>query len=86
MLARVYIQRMKTNITIEVDTAVLRQIRELAAEEGISIGALVAARLDQIVRERNTYERARKRALARLREGLDLHWIPPRSRDKLHEP
>jgi len=41
--------------------------------------------LEQIVRERKTYERARKRALARLREGLDLRWTPPRSRDELHE-
>jgi hypothetical protein len=46
---------------------------------------LLAARLEQIVRERKTYERARKRALARLREGFDLQWTPPRSRDELHE-
>jgi hypothetical protein len=45
------------------------------AEEGISISAFLAARLEQIVRERKTYERARKRALARLREGLQ--WTLP---------
>ena len=28
---------------------------------------------------------ARRRALARLRAGLDLGWTPPRSRDELHE-
>jgi len=76
---------MKTNITLKPDAALLREIRVLAAEEGTSISALLAARLEQIVRERKTYERARKRALARLREGLDLHWTPPRSRDQLHE-
>ena len=76
---------MKTNITLKLDTALLREIRVLAAEEGTSISALLAARLEQIVRERKTYERARKRALARLREGLDLEWTPPRSRDELHE-
>ncbi len=54
----------------------------LAAEEGTSISALLAARLEQLVRDRKTYERARKRALARLREGFDLHWTPPRSRDE----
>jgi hypothetical protein len=76
---------MKTNITLKLDAALLREIRVLAAEEGTSISALRAARLEQIVRERKTYERARKRALARLREGLDLQWTPPRSRDELHE-
>ena len=76
---------MKTNITLKLDTALLREIRVLAAEEGTSISALLADRLEQIVRERKTYERARKRALARLREGLDLQWTPPRSRDELHE-
>ncbi len=76
---------MKANITLKLDTTLLREIRVLAAEEGTSISALLAARLEQIVGERKTYERARKRALSRLREGLDLRWTPPRSRDDLHE-
>lgn len=76
---------MKANITLKLDTALLREIRILAAEEGTSISALLAARLEQIVRERKAYDRARKRALARLREGIDLRWTPPRSRDELHE-
>jgi hypothetical protein len=76
---------MKANVTLSLDTTLLGEIRELAAEEGMSISALLAARIEQIVRERKTYERARKRALARLREGLDLRWAPARSRDELHE-
>ncbi len=76
---------MKTNITLKLDAALLREIRVLAAEEGTSISAMLAARLEQIVRERKTYDRSRRRALARLREGLDLQWTPPRSRDELHE-
>jgi hypothetical protein len=76
---------MKTNITLKLDSALLREAKILAAEDGTSISAMVAARLEQIVRERKTYDRARKRALARLREGLDLRWTPPHSRDELHE-
>ena len=68
---------MKTNITLKLDATLLREIRVLAAEEGTSISALLAERLEQIVREHKTYERARKRALARLRDGLDLQWTPP---------
>ena len=76
---------MKSNITLKLETALIREARILAAEEGTSISALLAARLEQIIKERKTYYRARKRALTRLREGFDLHWTPPRSRDELHE-
>ena len=53
---------MKANITLKLDAVLLREIRVLAAEEGTSISALLAAHLEQIVRERKVYERARKRA------------------------
>ena len=76
---------MKANITLKLDAALLREIRVLAAEEGTSISAMLAARLEEIVRQRKTYDQARKRALARLEKGLDIRWTPPRSRDELHE-
>jgi len=75
----------KTNITLKLDTDLLREARVLAAEEGRSISALLTERLETIVRERKAFDRARRRALARLRDGLDLRWTPPRSRDELHE-
>ncbi len=76
---------MKTNITLKVDADLLREAKILAAEDGTSISAMLSGRLEQMVRERKTYERARKRALARLREGMNLGWTPPISRDELHE-
>jgi hypothetical protein len=76
---------MKTNVTIEIEIDLLREIRILAAEQGISIKALLTAQLEQIVDERKAYNRARTRALMRLREGLDVQWTRPRSRDELHE-
>ena len=76
---------MKTNVTLKLDTAVLREIRILAAEEGTSISALLAAKLEEIVHDRKRYDRARRRALTRLREGFDLGWSPPGSRAELHE-
>ncbi|MFZ0805641.1 MAG: hypothetical protein WAN03_05645 [Candidatus Sulfotelmatobacter sp.] len=75
---------MKTNITLKLDADLLRQVRILAAEEDTSISAMLAARLEQIVRERKSYQRARQRALARLREGMDLRWTRG-SRDEIHE-
>jgi hypothetical protein len=76
---------MKTNITLKIDSGLLREARILAAEEGTSISAMVAARIEQEVRERAGYQQARRRALARLRKGFNLRWTPPRSRDELHE-
>jgi len=76
---------MKTNVTLKIDAALLREIRIVAAEEGTSISAMLAARLEQIVRERKSYDRSRRRALARLRQGLNLSWTPPRSRDELYQ-
>ena len=76
---------MKTNITLKLDADVLREARILAAEEGLSISALLAAKLDEIVRQRKRYDRSRRRALARLDKGFDLGWTPPGSRDEIHE-
>ena len=58
---------MKTNVTLKLDTALLREARVVAAEEGRSISALLTDRLEAIVRERKAFDRARRRALARLR-------------------
>ena len=80
-----FVLRMETNITLKLDSGLLREAKVLAAEEGVSIRVLLSAYLDQLVHERETYDRARKRALARLREGLRLRWTPPSSRDELHE-
>jgi len=76
---------MKTNVTLKLDADLLREARVIAAEEGRSISALMTARLESIVRERKAFEKARRRALARRRDGLDLQWMSPASRDELHD-
>jgi len=76
---------MKTNVTLKLDASLLREIRVLAAEQGTSISALLAARLHEIVSERKSYNQARRRALARLEQGWDLGWTRPSTRDQLHE-
>jgi hypothetical protein len=76
---------MKTNVTLKLDAKILKEARVLAAEQGSSISRLLADKLEELVRERKGYERARKRALARLRVGVDLGWTRPGSRDELHE-
>ena len=76
---------MKTNITLKLDSEILRQVRIIAAEEGSSISGLLASKLEELVRHRRSYDRSKRRALARLRKGFDLGWIRPASRDELHE-
>jgi hypothetical protein len=76
---------MKTNITLKLDADLLREARIIAAEEGRSVSALLAERLEALVRDRKAFDKARKRALARLAAGHELGWTPARARDELHE-
>lgn len=74
----------RTNITLSVDTELLREARILAAQEGTSVSRLLADRLEELIRRHKDYEAARRRALATLRKGFRLDWKPP-GRDALHE-
>ena len=76
---------MKSNVTLKLDSDLLREAKVLAAEEGTSVSALLAERLEALVRERKQFAKARRRALARLKEGHVLEWTPPGTRDELHE-
>jgi len=76
---------MKTNITLKIESDLLREARILAAEQNTSISALLAGQLQHAVQQRKRYDTASRRAIARLRKGYDLRWTPPSSRDELHE-
>jgi hypothetical protein len=69
---------MRMKITIQIEANLLREVRKLAAEKEVPVGTLLAKRLEQIVHNREIYERARESALIRLHEGLDLQWTPSR--------
>ena len=75
----------KINVTVRLDIDLVQEARVLATTEGRSLSALLTERLKTMIREGKAFDRARRRGLARLREGLDLQWTPPKSRDKLHE-
>jgi hypothetical protein len=76
---------MKTNVTLKLDADLLREARVLAAEEGTSISAMLADRVEALVREHRGFDRARRRALGRLGHASALGWQRPASRDELHE-
>jgi len=75
----------RTNITLSVDTELLREARILAAQEGTSVSRLLADRLEDLIRRHKAYDSAKRRALTRLRKGYALGWKKPPSRDTLHE-
>jgi hypothetical protein len=75
----------RTQITLRLDAKLLRAAKTVAAEEGRPLSALLTDQLAAIVRERRGFAQARDRALARLREGIDLGWTPARSRHDVHE-
>jgi len=84
-MKRIPVMPHKVNVTLTINTDLLRDARVLAAEQGTSVSGLLRDRLEELVRRHKAYDAARRRALSRLRTGYDLQWTPPRSRDELHE-
>ena len=76
---------MKAKVTLKIDAELLHELRVVAAEEGRSITALLTDQLEALVRERKRFVKARRPALARLRDRIDLQWTPLKSRDRLYE-
>lgn len=76
---------MKNNLTLKLDRDLIKKARVLAAEKETSISAIVAEQLEKAVRDRDGYEQAKRRALARLKHGYNLAYKPPASRDEFYE-
>jgi len=74
----------KSNITLKIDTQLLRKIKILAAKQETSISALLIALLEEKVGKDSEYEQAKERALARMKEGLDLGGRPF-SREEIYD-
>ncbi len=75
----------KTNITLSLDTDLIREAKVLAARRGTSVSRLMGENLEDLVRRDKAYETARRRAMKRLGAGFKLEWSRPDSRDELHE-
>lgn len=75
----------KSNITLKLDAAIIREAKILAAQRGTSVSRLLAQQLEELVRREKAYETARSRALTRLDGGIDLGWSPLEERGELYE-
>jgi len=76
---------MKTEILLEMDAAVVETARAVAVQRGLSLAQLLSEALTDLVAPKPDYETSKVRALARLKQGYDLDWTPPVSRDELHD-
>ena len=68
---------MATNITIRIDETTAREVKALAARRGMSLSQLVAGQLRAMLKADLRFDKARDRALKRLRRGYDLRWERP---------
>lgn len=74
----------RTNLTLQLDSDVIRRARIVAAKRGTSVSALAAAKLAELVAEDERFEQARERAetiLAQAAPRGGRTW----TRDELHD-
>jgi hypothetical protein len=75
------------NVTVSLPERLLRELRHLAVDEGMSLSRFVARSLEERVETIRRYRAARERQLQLLQDGLVLgtHGQARWSRDSLHE-
>jgi hypothetical protein len=59
----------KRNLTIQLDEAIIRRAKIVAAQRGLSLSSLVAQQLDELAEADQRYERARSVALGALADA-----------------
>jgi hypothetical protein len=74
----------KHNITVAIDAALLKKARAVAARKGLSVSALLAEQLRELVDSTGRYDLARRKASALLAAPLSLGGVPL-PREALHE-
>ena len=74
----------KRNITVAIDSSVLKKARALAARRGQSVSALIADKLGALVSDDAAYSAAHKRALSLFANPLRLGG-KPMLREELHD-
>jgi hypothetical protein len=76
---------MKNQIRLTLGREIVAQLCTMAAGRGVSLSHSVNELLARIILRRRSFRTGRRRALDRLRFGLDLRWTPSLSRDDLHQ-
>jgi plasmid stability protein len=77
----------KQNITLALPRDVMKRVKVMAAEQGVSVSALMENLLQERLARHEGYEQARQRQMAALTAGFNLGTKGERSwtREELHE-
>lgn len=75
----------KQNITLRLSRETIHKARILAAQRSTSISGLLTRQIEQLADAEDDYERAMRRAIARMEEGFHLGGTHTMDRDALHE-
>ena len=75
----------KQNITLRLSRQTIQKARVLAAKRSTSISGLLTSQIEQLADAEDDYERAMRRAMARMEKGFDLGGTRTMDRDALHE-
>ncbi len=76
---------MTQNLTVRLSQHVIEHARVLAARQGSSISALVAATIERLAAEDEAYEACKRLALDDLKAGLPLGGVAWLTREEAHD-
>ena len=76
---------MKQNVTIKLDTDLIRKGRVIASKRETSLNRLLSDFLRQIVEEEDSYEQCKRKAFNILNKGYSFGGKITYTRDELHE-
>lgn len=74
----------KHNITVAIEPGLLKKARAVASRRGLSVSALLASELRELVDEEARYAAAKKRAMSLFSTPLTLGGTPL-AREAIHE-
>lgn len=76
---------MKRNITLSLDTDLIKKARVISAKKMISVSQLLSNEVKRLIEESEGYEENRKLALSLLDTGYHLGGAIRVTREELHE-
>ncbi|MBW2646796.1 MAG: hypothetical protein JRE23_11570 [Deltaproteobacteria bacterium] len=76
---------MKQNITLSLDKDLIKKAKVISAKRDTSVSKLLAQELREMIESAESYEAAKRRAIANLRTGCHLGGKITVSREELHE-
>ena len=75
---------MKQNITVQLDQAIIKEAKVVAAKRSTSLSKLLANEISKLASQDSTYDKDRKIAINRLQKGYSLGGVKLPKREELY--